>query len=106
MNDYRLTPRNFDTGGLRDDLRYKHGFEHADLERAKGIILKAVEHVEHKTNTSSGMSSHHLDTAMKFLNKNHSIKAEWRKIPEQQRSHIEAALKEHFNITKPEKGTV
>ena len=106
MTDYRITPHNFDTGGIRSSLRFQHGFEHADLERAKGIILKAVEHVEHKTNTSHGMDSHHLDTAMKFLNEDHTVKAEWRKIPEHQRAHIEAVLKDHFNIAEPEKETV
>ncbi|OYV63803.1 MAG: hypothetical protein B7X03_00555, partial [Parcubacteria group bacterium 21-58-10] len=69
MNDYRLTPHNFDTGGFRDSLRYGHGFEHADLERAKGIVSDAIAHIEHTTGTSSGMGAKHLDMAMKFLNK-------------------------------------
>lgn len=102
MNDYRLTPDNFDRG-LRETLRYKHGFEHTDLERAKGIIGDAIEHVERKTSTSSGMGAHHLDTAMKFLNKDH---AGWKKLPEHQKSHIEAALKEHFGIAEEQKETV
>ena len=99
MDNYRLTPHNFDTGGLRNTLRYKHGFEHAELERAKGIIGEAIEHVEHKTGTSSGMGAHHLDTAMKFLNEDHTG---WKKIPEHQKQHIETALKEHFGIAEPE----
>src|SRR3989344_1412508 len=63
MEKHHLTLDNFDRG-LRETLRYKHRFEHADLERAKGIIGDAIEHVEHKTGTSSGMGAHHLDTAM------------------------------------------
>jgi len=99
MNEYRLTPHNFDTGGLRNDLRFRHGFEHADLERAKGIIGEAIEHVEHKMGTNSGLGAKHLDTAIKFLNKDH---AGWKKLPEHQRQHIETALKKHFNIAEPE----
>ena len=99
MSDYRLTPHNFDTGGLRHSLRYVHQFEHADIERAKGVILKAVEHVEHKTGTSSGMGAHHLDMAMKFLNKDPA----WKKIPPTQRTHIETALGDHFGVAEGEK---
>ena len=99
MNEHHLTPDNFDRG-LRNTLRFQHGFQHADLERAKGIVSDAIEHIEHKTGTSSGMGAHHLDTAMKFLNKDH---AEWKKLPEHQKQHIEEALKEHFGITGPEK---
>lgn len=102
MNEYRLTPHNFDTGGLRNTLRFGHGFGHEDLERARGIIGDAIEHVEHKTNTSSGMGAHHLDTAMKFLNKDHAV---WKKLPEHQKTHIEAALREHFGIAESEKET-
>lgn len=98
MNDLRLTPHNFDRT-FRATLRYKHGFEHADLERAKGIMSDAIAHVEHKTGTSSGMRAHHLDTAMKFLNKEHE---EWKKMPEHQKQHIETALKEHFGVAEPE----
>lgn len=101
MNEHHLTLGNFDKG-LRETLRYKHGFEHSDLERAKGIIGDVIEHVEHKTRTSSGMSAHHLDTAMKFLKEDH---AGWKKLPEHQRQHIEEALEEHFGVTKPEKET-
>lgn|SRR3989344_2150591 len=103
MSDYRLTPHNFDTGGLRSSLRHEHKFEHTDIERAKGVILKAVEHVEHKTNTNSGMGAHHLDMAMNFLNKDPAIKSEWKKIPSTQRAHIETALKDHFGVAEAEK---
>ncbi len=102
MNEHHLTLGNFD-GGLRDTLRYKHGFEHSDLERAKGIIGDAIGHVEHKTGTSSGMGVNHLETAMKFLKEDH---AGWKKLPEHQRQHIEDALKEHFDVTEPETESV
>ena len=102
MNDYRLTPHSFDTGGLRNSLRFQHGFEHADLERAKGVILKGVEHVEHKTKTSFGGHADHFDIAMRYFKENPEGKAEWRKIPEYQRSHIETALKEHLGVSEPE----
>ena len=98
MEKHHLTLDNFDRG-LRETLRYKHRFEHADLERAKGIIGDAIEHVEHKTGTSSGMGAYHLDTAMKFLNKDHDG---WKKLPEHQRQHIEEALKEHFGVVEQE----
>ena len=104
MKEHHLTPDNFDRNeGVRHILRYGHGFEHKDLERAKGIIGDAIAHVEHKTGTSSGMGANHLDIAMKFLNKEH---AGWKKLPEHQRQHIEAALKENFNITEPEEESV
>ncbi len=102
MENYRLTPHNFDTGGLRNSLRFQHGFEHADLERAKEVILKGIEHVEHKTKTTSGMGAHHFDIAMKYYKENPEGKAEWKRIPEHQRPHVEAALKEHFDIAEPE----
>lgn len=102
MNDYKLTPHNFDKG-LRETLRFKHDFGHEDLERAKGIIGDAIAHVEHKTGTSSGMRADHLDTAMKFLNKEH---AGWKKLPEHQRQRIEEALKENFGINEPEAESV
>lgn len=98
MNDFRLTPHNFDRT-VRDTLRYGHGFEHADLERAKGIMSDAIAHVERKTGTHSGMGAQHLDTAMTFLHKEH---ADWKKLPERQKQHIETALKEHFGIAEPE----
>ena len=102
MDSYRLTPHNFDTGGLRNSLRFQHHFEHADLERAKEVILKGVEHVENKTKTSAGMGAGHFDIAMKYFTKDPEGKAAWRKIPEHQRPHVAAALKEHFGITEPE----
>ena len=102
MDSYRLTPHNFDTGGLRNSLRFKHEFEHADLERAKGVILKGIEHVEHKAGTTSGMGAHHFDSAMKYFHEDPAGKAEWKKIPEHQRAHVEAALKDHFGIAEPE----
>lgn len=102
MDTHRLTPDNFDNG-LRETLRYKHNFDHADIERAKGILSEAIAHVEHKTGTSSGMGANHLDTAMKFLKEDH---AGWKKLPEHQRQHIETALKEHFDIAEPEKEIV
>ena len=97
MNEYRLTPHNFDTGGLRNTLRFQHGFEHKDLERAKSIVVDAIAHVEQKEKTNRGMSADHLDTAMKFLNKDHGG---WKKLPEHQKTHIEAALREHFGIVE------
>ena len=99
MNEYRLTPENFDRG-FRKTLRYRHGFEHEDLERAKGIISDAIQHVEHKTGTSSGLGARHFDTAMKFLNEEHGG---WKKLPEHQRRHIETALKESFGIAEPKR---
>lgn len=101
MNEHHLTPDNFDKG-FRETLRFKHGFEHADIERAKGIISDAIAHIEHKTGTSSGIGAHHLDTAMKFLKKDHK---EWKGLPEHKRQHIEEALKQHFGIAEPEKET-
>jgi len=94
MSDTRLTSHNFDSH-LRDTLRYKHGFEHADLERAKRIIGDVVEHVEHKFNTKFGMKAGHFDTALEFLNKEHK---EWKALPDFKRAHIESALREHFGI--------
>ena len=105
MNDYKLTPHNFDRG-LRETLRYKHDFGHADLERAKDVILKAVEHVEHKTRTNSGMSANHLDTAMKYFKEDPTGKAEWKKIPEHQRARVEDALKAHFGLNETETESV
>lgn len=100
MNERRLTPANFDNdNSIRHALRYKYDFGHEDLERAKGIISDAIEHVEHKTGTSSGLSGNNLDTAMKFLNKDHE---EWKRLPEHKRERITAALKEHFDIVEPE----
>ena len=96
MSEHRLTPDNFDRS-IRPVLRYGSGFEHKDLERAKGIVGDAIEHVEYRTNTSSGMGAHHLDMAMKFLNKEHK---EWKKLPEHQKKHIEAALRGHFGISE------
>lgn len=101
MNEHHLTPGNFDRE-FRGKLRYGHGFEHQDLERAKGIISDAVGHVEQKMHTSRGMGAEHLDTAMKFLNKEHSG---WKGLPEHQKQHIETALKEHFDIAEPEQET-
>ena len=99
MSDTRLTQDNFDRA-LRETLRYRHGFAHADIERTKGIVGDAIKHIEQKTDTSSGMGAHHLDTAMKFLKKEH---AEWKKLPEHQKRHIAAALKEHFGIAEPDR---
>jgi len=99
MDKHKITPDNFDRG-IRNTLRYGHSFEHGDLERAKGIITDAIEHVQHKTGTSSGMGAQHLDTAMKFLNKKHEA---WKKLPEHQKRHIETALKEHFGIEEEQK---
>lgn len=101
MNDSRLTPGNFDKK-IRNTLRYGHGFGYEDLERAKGIVSDAIEHVERKTNTSSGMGAHHLDIAMKYLKEDPAGKVEWKKVPEHQRAHIEDALKEYFDIKEPE----
>lgn len=98
MNDYRLTPDNFDRG-LRETLRYAHGFDHDALEKTKEIMSDAIAHVEHKTGTGSGMGAHHLDTAMHFLNKDHKV---WKGLPEHQKRHIEDALKEHFKVAEPE----
>lgn len=98
MDEHRLTPENFDRE-LRGSLRYGHGFEHKDLERAKGILGDAIEHVAQKEKTSRGMAGEHLDTAMKFLNEKHEG---WKNLPEHQKSHIETALKEHFGITEEE----
>lgn len=98
MNEHRLTPENFDRE-IRGTLRYGHGFEHADLERAKGIVTDAIAHVAQKTGTKYGMGAQHLDTALQFLNKRHEG---WKKLPEHQKQHIEATLKEHFGITEPE----
>ncbi|MDE1919330.1 MAG: hypothetical protein KGH56_01390 [Patescibacteria group bacterium] len=101
MNDYLLTPHNFDTGGLRESLRVQHGFEHPDLERAKWIIGDAIKHVERTTGASGGMGARHFDTALEFLNKDH---AGWKELPGNQRTHIETALKEHFGIARPDRG--
>ena len=98
MDNYRLTPHNFDRK-LRQDLRFGHGFEHQDLERAKGIVSDAIGHIEQKTGTSSGMGAKHLDTAMEFLNEKHEG---WKKLPDYQKRHIETALKEHFGVTEPD----
>ena len=98
MNEHHLTLGNFDRdNGVRHILRYGHWFEHADLEHAKEIIGAAIEHVEPKEKTT-GMGADHLDTAMKFLNKDH---AGWKALPDFKKQHIEAALKEHFKIPEP-----
>lgn len=94
MSDIRLTPHNFDTH-LRSALRYKHGFEHADLERAKGIVGDAIEHVEHKYDTKLGMKAEHFDSALEYLHKEHK---DWKALSEYKRAHIESALREHFGI--------
>jgi len=101
MSEFRLKPENFDRE-LRDTLRYEHAFEHADLERAKAIVGDAIEHVERKTGTSSGMGAKHFDTAMKFLHKDH---ADWKKLPDHKKQHIEDALKKTFSIAEPEEGS-
>lgn len=96
MNDIRLTPENFDRD-FRRNLFLHHDFEPRDLDRAKEIIGDAIEHVTQKTGTRHSMTAEHLDTALKFLNTEH---AGWKKLPEHQRSHLEAALREHFGITE------
>ncbi|OGG67669.1 hypothetical protein A3C95_00515 [Candidatus Kaiserbacteria bacterium RIFCSPHIGHO2_02_FULL_56_30] len=94
MSNKRLTPNNFDRS-VRHDLRYQHGFDHAELERAKGIMSEAIEHVESKTDTSSGMGSHHYDIAEKFLAKH----KDWKRLPSHQRDAITSSLKFHFGIS-------
>ncbi|GEM_PF-3249487 len=94
MSDIRLTPHNFDTH-FRNTLRYKHGFEHADLERAKSIMGDVIGHVEHKFDTKLGMKAEHFDAALEFLNKEHK---DWKALPDYKRAHIESALREHFGI--------
>lgn len=96
MNGIRFTPHNFDSS-LRDSLRYKHGFEHADLEKAKSILGDAVEHVGHTFDTKLGMKAEHFDTALEFLNKEQK---EWKALPDFKRAHIESALREHFGIAE------
>lgn len=94
----RLTADNFDRE-IRETLRYKHNFGHEDLERTKGIMSDVIAHVQDKMDTKRGMGAEHLDTAMKFLKKDH---AGWNKLPEHQQRHIETALKEHFGIAEAE----
>jgi hypothetical protein len=94
MEEHHLTPDNFDSG-LRDTLRYKHGFEHADLERAKGIVGDVHEFLKEKGHTKLGLSKEHFDTTMEFLNKKH---VEWKNLSDSKKAHIETALKEHFGL--------
>lgn len=96
MTEQRLTPDNFDRE-LRGTLRFQHGFEKRDLDRAKSILSDAVGHIEKKMDTHHGMGAQHLDAAMEFLNKKHPG---WKDMPEHQKRHIESALKEHFGITE------
>lgn len=96
MIERRITKEGFDTD-LRGRLRFGHGFEHADLERAKGIIGDAIKHIEDKTGTRYGMGAQHLDTAMKYLHKEHEG---WRGLSDAKKAHIETALKEHFGIAE------
>jgi len=94
MNERRLTPERFDSH-VREKLRYGHGFEHADLERAKGMVSDAISHVEKVHHTSHGMGAEHLDTALKFLKEKHPG---WKGWAPHKQAHVEAALKEHFGI--------
>ena len=103
MEKHHLTPDNFDReGGVRHILRYEHSFGHDDLERAKEVVLKGIEHIENKTKTTSGMGAHHFDIAMKYFKEKPEGKVESKKIPEHKRPHDEPALKRHYGITEPE----
>lgn len=94
MNEKHITVADFDRH-IRPVLRYGSGFEHADLERAKGIVSDAIAHVEHKANTKLGMTAGHLDMAMKYLNEEHEG---WKDLPDFKKRHIESALRGHFGI--------
>ena len=98
MHEHNLTSQNFDRK-LRPELRFGHGFDHAELERAKGIMDDVVKHVGEKAKTKYGMGAEHFDIAMKYLHKDHEG---WKKLPEHQKEHIETALKDHFGISEPE----
>jgi len=99
MNEHALTSDRFDSDkGVRHILRYGHGFEYADLERAKSVVTDAIAHVEHKTGRT-GMSADDLPTAMKFLNEKHEG---FRSLSDYKKQHIEDALKQNFKIPKPE----
>lgn len=95
MNNYRLTPDRFDKD-LRSTLRYRHEFDHEDLEKAKGIVHDAVEHIAQKMDTKRGMGAEHLDTAMNYLHEEHEG---WRKLPEHKKRAIETTLRQHFGMT-------
>lgn len=57
----------------------------------------AIAHIAEKTGTKHGIGAEHFDTVMKYLKKDH---ADWKKLPEHQREHIETTLKSHLGIAE------
>jgi len=94
MDTEHLTGENFD-GEFRRTLRYSHALEHDDLERVKGIITDAADHLKTEGHTNLGLSKEHLNRTLKFLNDKHHG---WKALPEHKRAHIESALKAHFGV--------
>lgn len=94
-----LTSAHLEQGGeFRERLRYgEHKFGHHELERMQGIMGDAIAHIAEKTGTKHGIGTEHVDAVMKYLKEDH---ADWKKLPDRQKGHIESALKEHLGIAQ------